>query len=110
MINYFGTNDTSAGNYWWEINEHSMQNIGLFPPLSTHPEEMVNTGTPFGEVKYFEQDGFNFCAISGAPHDTRGGTKSVFWVKEKPDNWRKFLTANQVCKRLIDKMPFQIKW
>ena len=82
MLPYFGTDLTSYGHYFWLLDGSKF----IYQPLDFsvwpfNPEQIPERDAPKGEVKYVQIAGYSICAISGSCKDTRGGTKSVFWVK-----------------------------
>lgn len=113
VIKYFGTSTTEAGHYIWDVYEKYISNRSLnFKHLPFNPEDLVKTGTPFGDVSYQYIENYTIIAISGSPKDKRHGTKSVFWVdrKVKFEVLKNWITNIESTKRIIDTMPFEIKW
>lgn len=90
-----------------------MSNLGIrFEKLPFNPENFNLSHEPKGTVHYIIFDNYKICAITGSPADDRGGCKSVFWTEEdiKLEDFRKVILSIPIAKRLIDKMPFVVKW
>lgn len=113
-IFYYGTNLDSAGHFFWEIEGNYFHKSSIwFKDIPFDPENLVN-GLNFGIVKYFRFDKeYAICAISGSCSDERGGTKSIFWVKNdftKLGELKDIILNIPVAKKIIEKMPFEVKW
>ena len=111
-MEYFGTNLTEHGHYIFELTEDSMIRQGIqFNYLPFHPEELTNN-LPKGEVVFYQGGGFTVIGISGSCKDTRPGTKSIFWLEEilTFDEMRIRVLGNPIAKKIIDIMPFKVKW
>lgn len=112
-MEYFGTSLTEHGHYRWNLDKNQMIFSGglLFNDLPFHPENLTNN-LQKGEVVFYQGGGYTVLGIAGSCKDTRGGTKSIFWVKEvisKPEMIEK-IKNNPLAMKLIDAMPFEIKW
>ena len=107
-INYFGTDLTSAGHYFFEVKDNYMGASNLdFKNVPFNPEEMPrrDKGEPRtkGDVRFYHENGYTICAIEGAPSDDRWGTKSVFWAKEiiDFDKFMDILLSMPIVNRMI---------
>jgi len=119
-MNYFGTDLIQAGHYMWDLSEDGTYlKDGTTKNLKTipfDPEEMprrINgNGFPRGTVKFYNESGYSICAIEGSCSDTRGGCKSVFWIKESltDEQLKELILSIPVFNKIIDQMPFEIKW
>ncbi len=113
-ITYFGTDLLQAGHFMWEIPPHGKY-LGKgsinFKSLPFHPETFVDN-LPFGAVRWHTIEDYSICAICGSCSDDRGGTRSVFWIKETISNeeLKERILAVPVLKEIIEKMPFKIDW
>lgn len=111
-MEYFGTDLQVAGHYRVNIdNGFSYHTSIRFNDLPFNPEELTN-GLPRGEVIFYQGGGYTVIGIAGSCTDQRGGTKSIFWVKEiidKPEMIKRIM-ANETAVKIIAKMPFEIKW
>jgi len=117
MLNYFGTRLDEYGHYFWILDDNSIYNRNLnFKDFPFNPEEMPRRqkGETIskGDVKFYREGGYTICAIEGSCIDQRGGTKSVFFVKEDITNTELIdkILSTPIAKRIIDKMPFRVKW
>ena len=112
-IFYFGTELNYPGHYFWELGGNLMQKSKIgFDDIPFDPESFMNR-KPFGEVEFFRFDNYAICAISGSCYDQRMGSKSVFWVDNnftKLGELKDIILNIPAAKRIIDKMPFEVKW
>ena len=111
-MKYFGTNLQEHGHYVFDIYGDSMQRLGIsFEGLPFNPEELTRE-LPKGSVIFYQGGGFTVIGISGSCKDGRPGTKSIFWVKEilLYDEMKNRIISNQAAKKIIDSMPFKVKW
>lgn len=112
---YYGTNLTEYGHYFWKLNDTQLVYKGLDgkdESVPFEPDNLISSGAPKGMVGFFRIDGYSIIAISGSCKDTRGGTKSVFWVKGdvEPGALKEMILAVPIAKRMIEQMPFEVKW
>jgi hypothetical protein len=117
MLHYFGTRLDDYGHYFWHLDGESIYNRDLnfkdfpFDPESM-PRRMKGELIRKGDVKFYHEGGYSICAIEGSCKDHRGGTKSVFFVKEDITNTELInrILSTPIAKRIIDAMPFQVRW
>lgn len=111
-MEYFGTDLQAAGHYRVNIDNGFGCNPSLrFGDLPFDPERLTNE-LQRGEVVFYQGGGYTVIGIAGSCTDTRPGTKSIFWVKETIDKLEMIerMLGNETAKKIIDKMPFQVKW
>ena len=111
-MDYFGTSLDDHGHYLWELNEKTMRNTGIsFRNLPFSPEQLTNNMLK-GEVCFYQCNGFTVIGIAGSCKDTRGGTKSIFWVYKKItfDEMKNEILNHPMAKKIIDKFPFEVCW
>lgn len=115
-IEYYGTLLDQAGHGFHTLTTRFESNRTRFSGLPFNPE-----GLPFysrthefpnGTVRFYNAFGFTICAIAGSPHDTRNGSKSIFFVQEDltRDVFEAQLKANVVVQQIVSKMPFEVLW
>lgn len=112
-MKYFGTSTTEKGHYIFDVYTEMLDWKGIdFKGLPFNPEDLVASCTPFGTVNYIHIEDYTIIAISGSCIDTRGGTKSVFWVDRIIDFpvLKGWILRTPSTKAIIDKMPFEVKW
>lgn len=114
-MNYYGTNLTEYGHYFWKLDGTQLVYKGLDgkdEPAPFEPDNLISNNAPKGTAGYFFLNGYSICAIAGSPKDTRGGTKSVFWVKGsvEPSELRDIILDTPIAKRIIEQMPFEVRW
>ena len=112
-IQYFGTDLSSYGHHFWELQGSSItKSKTYFDSLPFNPEQVLSPNTPKGLVRYAQVGIYAICAISGSCYDKRGGTKSVFWVKGEVESstWKDHILAIPIAKRMIEQMPFDVQW
>lgn len=86
-----------------------------FSMLPFSPED-VSKNLSNGEINWQHHKSplgeFTVCAIAGSCIDTRPGSKSVFIIPEilSFEEMKNRILSTPVCKEIIDKMPFEIKW
>ena len=109
---YFGTNLTSAGHFYFKIN-------GGFASAWDLPESKdylipfnpyYIKSKPKGTTDFFQIYGYTGIAISGSCTDTRGGTVSVFFVKENisKEEFMKRLNCIPTAQDILKAMPFDV--
>lgn len=116
-LEYFGTDPYTAGHYFWHVKDNDLTKSGTwFSDLPFNPEELFLPNTEKGTVKYLRRQlngvDYAICAIAGSCSDTRWGTKSVFWTKEpvKLGDLKGIILSYPIGRRMIEKMPFEVKW
>ena len=109
-MEYFGTNLTEHGHYSWNLTGDRMVRIGLLPKNTPFDPENLTINLPKGEVVFYQSSKFTVLGISGSCKDDRGGTKSIFWVKELLTKQEMFerIKENKLAKAIIDAMPFEV--
>lgn len=115
---YFGTDLTSAGHHLWEINDEGTDLGRKFYAKNKLPfcPDYICEGLAFGQISWqhhnLPNEIYTVCAISGGVADNRPGGKSVFVIYGAvPFMQAKEIILNTpICKKLIDKMNFQINW
>ena len=118
-MNYFGTSLDSAGHFFWTLHDDHMAYEGLdFKSVPFNPEEMPRQEKDQkysyrrGYVAFYNENGYSIIAIEGSCKDKRGGSKSVFFVKEDltQAEMKEKILSIPIAKKIIDKMPFEVKW
>lgn len=115
-IEYYGTYLDQAGHGFSTLTNDFDRNTTRFGSLPFNPEAL-----PFhsrdkdyvdGIVRFYNAFGFTICAIAGSPYDKRPGSKSIFFTEEDltPIVFKEHLENNPVFKKIIAKMPFEVKW
>ncbi len=117
MIQYFGTSLTSAGHYFFELENNGMYSSRLnLSSVPFNPESLPfkdgKSSFPNGTVKYYQFVGFSICAIAGSCKDDRAGCKSIFFWQELLTNeeMKEKIFANATARKIIEQMPFQVNW
>ncbi len=130
--NYFGTNTRSAGHYLWQLEGEYQNYSGLsFGDFPFNPENLAprkdrfgnpsdygSTGLSLGDVTFYKIEDpkggapYSIMRIEGSPADDRGGCKSVFFFKEDLMNeqLKEKVLSIPAAKKIIDAMPFEVKW
>lgn len=116
-INYFGTSLSSAGHYFWELSAgmHEVNiKYGSLPfNVEALPYEEGRSHLPNGTVGYYFIAGFHICAIEGSCFDKRIGSRSVFFTRKGGmvnNELKEFILSIPAAKKIIDQMPFEVKW
>lgn len=118
-MNYFGTDLKTHGHYFWQLDGDTMNYMGLcFDHFPFDPETILQESRPKGatyykgECGFFQVNGWSIIAIEGGCIDKRGGTKSVFFVKENlnKQEMKERIESIPVAKKILSQMPFQVKW
>ncbi len=111
-MEYFGTDLSDHGHYRFVLQDNVMQkNWRDFKDLPFHPESLTNN-LPKGSVIFYQGGGFTVLGISGSCKDERGGTKSIFWLKEVLtfEEIKQRILDTPIAVRMINKMIFYVKW
>jgi len=115
-LKYFGTDLYSAGHYFWDLTGGSMYSCRTyFEDLPFNPEKIFLAEERHlkGMVKYLREGDCAIVAICGSCSDHRGGTKSVFWTTEegvKLGDLKDIIFSIPIAKKIIEQMPFEVKW
>ena len=116
-MNYYGTELTQAGHNFWDIDYDVMRYSKIyFNDIPFDPEHLTDSeggyGLKRGEVRWHSIDDYTICAIEGSCKDNRPGSKSVFWVKENIsfDELKQLILSTPICMKIINQMPFEVKW
>lgn len=122
-MNYFGTSLNEAGHYFFELKGESLLDRDLsFPkgegmPITkylewpfnpeTLPKSRINGGAEFHSI-----NGYSIYAICGSCKDKRPGCKSVFFTTEtlSKDELKDKILSIPIAKKIIEQMPFEVKW
>ncbi len=120
---YFGTSLDSAGHYFWELNDQSMNFIGsLFEDLPFNPEDYPKQSkkgfyNELGTVQYYYlEGGWSIMAIEGSCADNRHGSKSVFFSKDYSvlklgfDGFVRTIREIPIGNKIIESLPFEVKF
>lgn len=124
---YFGTDANRAGHYFHTMGEKRMQSSrSYFQDWPFNPESIAklpggspyssNTGLKKGDARFFQVQGHSIWYIEGSAADSRGGTKSVWWVKKliTKEELKEIILANKPSQELIaamkNKMGFEVNW
>lgn len=116
---YYGTNLTSAGHGFYELNEKGFNSL-RYDELPFCAETLADKkNLRNGDIEYFRIPIKNTdCVvihIEGSCSDERSGSKSVFWVygkitDVKLGDLKEIILSNPTAKSIIDKMPFEVNW
>lgn len=114
--NYFGTDTTRAGHYFWILGEgqHS-SSLSPFKLLPFNPEEFTKQGKwdfkKKGSVEIHKNGDYSILAISGSAIDQRSGCKSVFFFKQDLDKNELVAKIKSIpsAMKIIKTMPFPIE-
>lgn len=116
-MNYYGTDLNQAGHYLWALKDNDIQRSRLnFNDLPFNPECLPYSEAkiylPNGFVKHYNFAGFSICAIQGSCSDKRTGSKSIFFVEQNytPSEMKDKILSITIAKRIIQQMPFEVKW
>jgi hypothetical protein len=116
-MNYFGTNLDSAGHYFWELENWKMKRSEIwFNDIPFNPEELPKyekgEEQNKGDVKYYHSNGYNICAINGSCIDKRHGCHSVFFATDELTNnqLKDKILSIPIAKKIIEQMPFEVRW
>jgi len=117
MLNYFGTTLDSAGHYFFELEGSSIYRSRIsFNECPFNPESLPykKKGEVFkkGASRFCQFAGFSIYAIEGSCADTRGATKSIFFIEDEvsKDDLKSLILSTPIAKKIIDKMPFEVEW
>lgn len=116
-LNYFGTNLTEAGHYFWTLDEDILSRSRLsFSDLPFNPENLPisikGIRNEKGKIDFHNVFGYSIIAIEGSCSDDRWGSHSIFWVAETItyEEMKKQLLNIPIFKKIIEQMSFEIKW
>lgn len=122
-LQYFGTNTTSAGHYFFNFDATGqyMSSCDIqFGSLPFNPEDYGKEKTssypnyrsfPNGTVQYEQIGGYSVLAIAGSPIDKRGGCKSVFFMLGdfSKDQLIQKIKMTPAAMKIINQMPFHVE-
>lgn len=116
-MHYFGTDLEDAGHYFWVLEENNLTEKGRigFGDIPFNPENLPlcqDQDNSNGTVEFHNAFGYSIIAIKGSCNDTRPGTKSIFWIKEKLsyEDMRDILLTIEIAKKIFEQMPFEVKF
>lgn len=110
-LNYFGTSLTQKGHYIFTLEGENIRNLDMsysdMPVLDNGALQHTN-----GTVFYIYVNGYSICYIVGSCADTRHGCKSMFWVDGyvNMEEWKDIILSIPIAKKIIEQMPFDVKW
>lgn len=113
-MNYFGTQLTSAGHFFWKLDGDFIDRKGAatFSELPFDPENLPHEKLTkrLGEVHFYHIGGYSILRIEGSCYDKRPASKSVFFLKEiiTKDEMRDKILSIPIAKKIIAQMPFQV--
>lgn len=113
-MEYFGTDLDTHGHYRFLLDEKGMQKVYYSEyrrGIPFNPEGLTDA-LPKGDVIFYQGGGFTVIGIAGSCKDTRGGTKSIFWLKEimTREEMIQRIKAHPMAMKIINAMPFEVKW
>ncbi|HET6991021.1 MAG TPA: hypothetical protein VFJ43_06840 [Bacteroidia bacterium] len=111
MLHYFGTNLATYGHYFWLLREDAMEGgPGIYLKLPFDPYDGKKLKK--GEIKFFIIDGYTVLIIGGSCLDERPGCVSTFFIYKEMtfEEMKKLIISTPIAKRIIEQMPFEIKW
>ena len=110
-LNYFGTNTTTAGHYFWQLGEGQWPHSALEREVRFNPEGFIS-GTKDGYMNLITINGLNIIAIAGSPYDKRSGCKSVFWAHKGAtfQDIKDAIHKIPAAYKIIAAMPFELHW
>lgn len=117
--NYFGTDLTTAGHYFFEVRPDylsSNRNID-FADLPFNPEKLpIVVGNryayaPKGMTRFYNFGHWSICAIGGSAIDSRHGCHSVFFWDEvlTQDQMIDIIKSLPIAVKMINQMPFKVE-
>jgi len=112
-MNYFGTDLDHAGHYFFETDDDILRSSKIsFKDIPFNPECLTEHVKWIGDVRWHQIEDYTICAIEGSCKDHRPGSHSVFWVKEKIsfDELKQLILSTPICAKIINQMPFEVKW
>ena len=112
-MNYYGTDLTSKGHYPFEVGKESLYSARYrLSDVPFNPEGLPYKKHQNGDIGFYHFCGLTILAICGSCSDTRPGSKSVFWIEGTYTQQaiKDYLLKNTVTAKMIDQMPFEIKW
>lgn len=86
-----------------------------FTKIPFNPEELPKKRDHCmdkGFAEFYHIGGYSIFAIEGSCKDTRGGTRSVFFVKEEltQEEMKARILSFPIAVKMIEQMPFSVKW
>lgn len=119
MINYFGTSLTTAGHYFWKLEDKRMSlSVLYFKDIPFSPESVPMSRIRGDTEEYAMSDFTNgkcyvIIAVCGSCADDRQGCRSVFWVESNTvdfEGLKKKIMETPAAMAIINKMPFPVKY
>lgn len=115
VIYYFGTNLTESGHGFYKLERNKMEWLSstkMFEKLPFNPETLADEYNYRGTIKYHGIENYAICDITGSCKDNRLGSKSVFWTDEpiKLGDLKPTILSIPIVKKIIDALPFSVKW
>lgn len=103
-LNYFGTNLTTAGHYFWILNKYGFNRSKVyFSNIPFDPEQLPRPH--IGNIDVHQFGEYAICAVKGSPYDKRGGCKSVFWLIGNLAQLEEAMLSTPVVKEIIEGIP-----
>ena len=113
-IYYFGTSLEQSGHFIFEVNRDYLQRKGIdFSKLPFYPENLpIDQDSERGHVEFHCAFGYSIIAIQGSCTDNRPGSKTIFWVNKNfsYEYFKECLLRIPIIQKIIEKMPFEVKW
>ncbi len=116
MIHYFGTELTTAGHYFWELEGDGIYRSRIrFEDIPFNPEGLpiVKKGEDVrnGTVQFYNLGHYSICAIQGSCKDTRPGSKSIFFwdVPHTQIGMTTLIKQCPIAMKIINQMPFHVE-
>jgi hypothetical protein len=114
---YFGTNLNDSGHFAYRLSENDFNGTfyRFLDTIPFHPEYLTETLKDGETIFYSVQRGkyeYTILAIAGSPRDKRPGSKSVFWVQARLsiNEMKDYILSFPIVQKIINQMPFQVKW
>ena len=116
-MHYFGTDLVDKGHYFWVLSGNSFLNKGRvgFGDIPFNPENLPlcqDDDNSNGTVEFYNAFGYSIIAIQGSCRDSRPGSKSIFWIKERfrYEDMKDRLLAIPIAKKIFEQMPFEVNF
>jgi hypothetical protein len=112
-MEYFGTNLDQHGHYRFVLEENHMSSVRYdYKRGIPFDPECLTYDLPKGEVIFYQGGGFTVIGIAGSCKDDRGGTESIFWVKEliTREEMIEKIKQQPMAMKIINAMPFEVRW
>jgi hypothetical protein len=112
MIRYFGTDLKQAGHYFWMLeNDNMWRHYMDFKEIDFDPYDGQKP-KPKGTTTFFQTDKFTVIVINGSCSDNRNGTVSTFFTQDRlmMNELKEKILSIPIAVKIIEQMPFNIKW